>query len=50
MQKWFLLIFCCLLIIVTQIYFEATRGSSYRSDIALDNVKLEQGSCGEFTH
>lgn len=28
------------------IYFEATRGSSYRSDIAMDNVKIEQGSCG----
>lgn len=30
-----------------QIVFEATRGSSVRSDIAIDDVKLENGACPE---
>lgn len=31
-----------------QITFIGTRGSSYKGDIAIDNVQLTDGLCGKF--
>lgn len=30
-----------------KVIFEAVRGSDFRSDIALDDVKFEDGPCGK---